>query len=438
MANSNKISSQDIDWSASTGYGTGTFLGYGGTWSVATGTSPAWSNVIFVAKNGNDTTALAQFTASGNKCALAYPFLTLAGARSAAVSLSPTSTARALIVVFPGLYVEQLILANNVDWDLTTAVIDFQTDSATYTLTDNGVACNSIIYGNAQILRSAGATALGCVNISAGSNVTLYYNTINATIGSGIYNAGTLIAYGNTITAAAYGAVNTAGTSTINGNINSGNTSAYVTGGTQTINGNIVSSASYGANITGGTQTIKGNVTGYNTGAICNNAANQTINGNIIGGNGGAGHGAQLLGSGIQTIIGNITGLDPTNFGYVNQSTGTIIIAGDISSANIYNVVCNSAGNLFLKPGSRLKSTNALANHIPIRLAGFSGKLILDGITIIAKGTGNCISGSTTYNVDIYGTCTTNAFLDPNITIRTGVLQIDSTATATTIGTLVT
>ncbi len=71
-------------------------------------------NTVFVSDNGSDTTGLVQRPDK--------PFLTLAAARTAAITLSPTSTKRILIAVLSGRYTEQLVLYNYIDWDLRTSI----------------------------------------------------------------------------------------------------------------------------------------------------------------------------------------------------------------------------------------------------------------------------------------------------------------------------
>ena len=98
------------------------------------------NRTVFVAKNGSDSTGLAE--------RLDKPFLTLAAARTAAVALSPTSTNRVLIKVFSGTYLEGIVLYDYIDWDLSNAILDLQAGSLA-TIDDNTVVCNSIVYGNA-------------------------------------------------------------------------------------------------------------------------------------------------------------------------------------------------------------------------------------------------------------------------------------------------
>lgn len=284
MANANKIRSQDIDWSASTGYAAGAFLGHLGIFSVPAATSPVFSNVVFVAMNGDDTTALTAFTANGNKGVLGYPFLTLAAARSAAVSLSPAGTfanPRALIKVMGGYYKEQLVLANFVDWDLSDATIDLQA-GALYTIDDNNVACDSIIYGNATILRSTAGT-LGCIrtqNASTSLKLNAYLisssieNAIVCTNGEQIITASKYIA--SNATTIQYTATCAAGTQTINANLYGYYSAALCSGGEQIINGNYAQNhqtSGGGSPVfysTGGTQRVNTKVfSGCNLSALC-------------------------------------------------------------------------------------------------------------------------------------------------------------------------
>lgn len=139
-------------------------------------------NTVYVSKNGNDSTGLPE--------RFDKPFLTLAAARVAAVSLVPSATNRILIVVEKGTYMEPIDLADFVDWDLGSCIIDGSTvgratiDDFT---TTNGV--NSVIYGFADIRKSGfgvGASR-SCVLIRhAASNVTIYCNKIGSSVGGGI------------------------------------------------------------------------------------------------------------------------------------------------------------------------------------------------------------------------------------------------------------
>lgn len=422
----NKINSQDIDWSGSTGYANGAYLGFGGAFQVPTGAIPALSNIIWVAKNGNDTTALTAFTAAGNKQVFAYPFLTLAAARSAAVSLTPSATNRILIKVFSGLYVEQLVLANYVDWDLTNSIIDLQTNAATYTVTDDNVACDSNIYGDSQILRSAGASALGCIGISAAtSSVKIYCNNIIATVGKGISNSGTIYIVGNVQSIANDGIVNNKNI-TLFGNVNASLIGLNTDTGTTIIHGNITSDGNGVYNLLGGYIYIYGDINSVSSAAIdTSNNAIVYVYGNINANNGNT-----IINSG-STL--NITGNISSSQYSLTTSAGTTIFSGNVTSSN-GNPLTINGGTVIIKAGSRLITNGTNQDAVVIS----NGKLILDGATIIAKGTGKCIYSTTAQNVDIYGTCTTNAYKSSNITLRTGVLQIDSTATPTAVGTLVT
>jgi len=134
--------------------------------------------------NGDDTIAQAAFSAAGNKGVLAYPYLTLAAARTAAVSLSPAGTfanPRVVIKVFSGYYKQQLVLANFVDWDLSDATIDLQA-GALYTIDDLNVACDSIIYGNATIKRSTAGTGGAYRTQNTLTNITVYADSITSSI----------------------------------------------------------------------------------------------------------------------------------------------------------------------------------------------------------------------------------------------------------------
>jgi len=143
-------------------------------------------NTVFVSKNGNDSTGLPE--------RLDKPFLTLAAARTAAVSLTPSSTNRILIKVEKGRYLEPIDLADFVDWDLGSSIIDGgEIGRATIDdfTTIGGV--NSIIYGFADIRKtgfSSGASK-SCVLIRrAASNVTIYCNKIGSNVGGALEMTG--------------------------------------------------------------------------------------------------------------------------------------------------------------------------------------------------------------------------------------------------------
>lgn len=140
-------------------------------------------NTVFVSKNGSDSTGLAE--------RFDKPFLTLAAARAAAVALTPSITNRILVKVEKGRYLEPIDLANFVDWDLDSSIIDGgEIGRATiddYSTLSGGV--NSIIYGFADIRKSAfasGASKSAVLIRRAESNITIYCNKIGSSVGGGL------------------------------------------------------------------------------------------------------------------------------------------------------------------------------------------------------------------------------------------------------------
>lgn len=410
MANANKQRTQDIDYSASTGYDVSMFLGYGGIWSSPTGTLPAFQNTIFVAKNGDDSTALTQFTAAGNKGVLAYPFLTLAAARSAAVSLTPSSTNRVRIIVFSGRYLEQLVLANCVDWDLTDSVIDLQTGAA-YTIDDNNVSCDSLIQGQAIIRRSTAGT-LGAIRTqNSGTNLRLFCNNIDATQGHGIVcTNGVQFIRSTTInvsTSASYGAVCSAGRQQIETSFETCTNGLNCTGGIQISKGNFQTITTYAAVCSGGTQYIYGNSTSIPTVAscsggtqylygnhscttttsaiLCSSTGNQYYYGNLTTSGTISDGAAYNSGSGLQYILGNIT-MTGTGNALNNGSSGNQTFYGDIVSLN--RVAFNQSSGTQRIYGN--STVSAATSTTSICLSNGTGSQIIQGdLTIVTSGTGS-------------------------------------------------
>lgn len=130
------------------------------------------NNTVFVDKSyGNDATGVCE--------RMDKPFLTIAAARTAAVAFfvagdAPSATNRILFKLQPGYYNEEpIVLLNFADWDLTDSVLNCV---EAITIGDNGVAVDSIIYGNAKI--SGGI--LGTVVLSGEpSLVRIFCDSIN-------------------------------------------------------------------------------------------------------------------------------------------------------------------------------------------------------------------------------------------------------------------
>lgn len=144
-------------------------------------------NTVFVAKNGNDSTGLPE--------RLDKPFLTLNAARTSALTLTPSASKRILIHVFNGTYNEVIPLANCVDWNLNSCIID-GVNSINATIDDlvEPGSIDSIIYGNADIRKSTVGTAGLDTSVlirRTTSNVRIYADKIsNSVAGSVIKNFG--------------------------------------------------------------------------------------------------------------------------------------------------------------------------------------------------------------------------------------------------------
>lgn len=460
MANPNKIRSQDVDWSAGTSWASTKFLKGDGTWD----TSPITTitNTVFVSKGGNDSTGLAE--------RLDKPFLTLAAARTAAVALTPSATKRILIVVFPGTYTEQLVLANYVDWDLTNSVIDLQAGAGVSTINDNNVACDSIIYGKSQILRTtagsgsaivtqnsstilkvfaayissfssvtitcSGATqyieaykientgSTGALSVTSGNQIVKgNINTVSSNAIT-ISGAGTQYLYGNITVSSSGNCANcTTGTQYVYGNLSSAGSGITCTTGTQYVYGNI-SATTFGCNITqtSGRQYVTGNISSStNHTVICSNGIQ-----NIVGNCSHTGvaasdfNGAFCNGGGSQNIIGNISSTDTgtLSYGVYHSSSGSSTYQGTITSATVEGVYVTT-GTAKFKSGSKIITTGTNMGAV----LQTSGSLILDNCTLIATGTGNSITDGST--VLIYGTSVGNKPLGTAIT-QVGSLIIDS------------
>ncbi len=375
MANANKIASQKIDWTGSTGAASTTYLDGTGVFSSPTGTSPSFSNVVYVAMNGVDATALTQFTAAGNKGVLAYPFLTIQAAISAVASLSPAGTfanPRGLVKVLPGYYIGQVTLSNCVDIELMDATVDLQTNAATYTVTDNGVSLSSAIYGNGAILRSDGAAGLGCINQSgATSNIKIYCAGVSATFG----NAVTCTAGRQTVFCHAIGAAAGIAVSAIAG-------FQHVVCMTGESNG--TTNFSY---ITGATNSIK------NTGAL------QYIDANFV----------SLLNGGATPVINCTGGTTITRIESINgnNAAGTVLCSGGSLVINNSRVVASATFDTLTQTG---------------------GTLIIRNCTLFASSTGVTIANSST--VQLQGHNDANAAIGTSVTLTgSGSLSISSTNT---------
>lgn len=131
---------------------TGATGGTGATGPAGTNAAADVDNVVYVMKNGNDSTGLVE--------RFDKPFLTIAAATTAALAAFPSRTqnSRVLIKVETGYYTDTIVLYDFIDYDLGDSVIvgsvgnSTITDAGgTFTTTTNNVP-NAIIYGNATLL----------------------------------------------------------------------------------------------------------------------------------------------------------------------------------------------------------------------------------------------------------------------------------------------
>ncbi len=317
------------------------------------------TNTVYVSKGGNDTTGLAE--------RFDRPFETLAAGFAAAQGLTPSATKVIRIVVLSGTYDEQIPLETYIDWDLTNAIIDFTTDSATYTINDNGssIACN--IYGNGIIKRTIGASGLGCIKQSGlNSNIKINCTGISAEVGDCI------VASKGRQTINTYSLGSAAGKAIIAENSGSGVYPTYQRVTVQTGESNGTSNF---ASISG------------NTGVIENTGGNQYIHADLVSVlSGGSGK--------IVTVSGGTTNL------YVGEITGTDTVA--------QNPVLCSGGTLRIN-GSRITATE---DEDCVEQTG-AGVLILKNCTLLASGAGVSIANSSAVQLQGYN--------DANVAVGTSV-----------------
>ena len=134
------------------------------------------ARTAFVAKNGSDSSGLIE--------RLDKPFFTIAGAQAALIAAESTyytnpssglqtsvvsQADHLLIKVFTGLYSENIVLSNYIDYDFSDCTIGF--GLANTKILDGGVACNVIIYGSSNIVS-------GIIASNSGTNIVVYANSI--------------------------------------------------------------------------------------------------------------------------------------------------------------------------------------------------------------------------------------------------------------------
>ena len=377
-----------------------------GTWSdqsILTGGTGGVSaitiaNTVFVSKNGSDSTGVVE--------RLDLPFSSITAATTAALAYytggtAPSATNRILIKVFSGNYTERIVLRNYVDYDLTNCILDLQS-GANYTIDDNNVACNSIIYGNATIKRSTAGT-LGCVRTQhSATTLNLNANNIIDTVGGGVVcTNGTQNINCLTISSSAgIGAYAVSGIQNINCLTISSSISygALCTNARQTIHSDISSTyIDYGVGLDGtGTQIIYGNISSANaTAAGCAGSGTQTIYGNIDAPTGDSNNAAAGASSGIQTVYGNCSAYGPS----VANLGGTQYIHGDCLTNGGSSTVYVAGGTTHVL-NSRLTNTNS--NEVCYQVGGV---LSITNCTLLTNGAASVAAGST---IKVYGTCQAN------------------------------
>jgi hypothetical protein len=145
-------------------------------------TSILVKNTVFVMKNGSNSTGLVE--------RLDKPFLTIAGARNAALTAftSRSDTARIRIIVESGTYQEDIILDKFIDYDLGNCVIDgCVTDAQVDFGTTFDHVWTNIIYGSAKI-RNTGANTLvtGLLLWKPNTKLLIYCDSIGSVVDDGI------------------------------------------------------------------------------------------------------------------------------------------------------------------------------------------------------------------------------------------------------------
>ena len=132
------------------------------------------SNVTYVAKNGNNGTAIVGDAA--------WPFLTISNAVQASVS-------GFTVQVAPGTYNECVLLKNGVNLNLGVAVLEYDANNTLPTITDGGVTVICSIDGFGEVRRKPGSSsAARALLVSANSVVTARVKLAQA-VGTGTLGA---------------------------------------------------------------------------------------------------------------------------------------------------------------------------------------------------------------------------------------------------------
>lgn len=432
---------------------------YIGTYNngTLTGAIPV-KNTVYVMKNGNDASGLVE--------RFDKPFLTIAGARAAVAAFytagnAPCNKNRILIYVYSGNYLEPIILDNFVDYSLGDSTFN-NTVSGRSIITDNNIAVESIIYGQANLTsQTTGATTTIAVNIQNSlSNVVLSFNNLTMTEAStatlrGVLSVGTLsvnfnnisvtatsgntigiFASGGTIYAKAAGDIATSTTGDQNAITSIGSKGIlYFEGNNITANGSLNPMNTISAQI-GGSAWVKCNNIYHK------NAGNGCINSSAISCSNGD--------SNYLSVICNEIIVTPA-FGAPTAANIACCQIGASGSASTTNstliVVCNKAtmfststthfaiqaqkndvSNTATFKGKYVVNDNhAGLNNNCVSISSGVGvdslaNLIFDGATLIANGTGESIKATAAKNVTIYGSCQANLAADVNITLLVGTV----------------
>lgn len=430
----------------------------------ASGTSAGnWNDIIPIGGIIYANSFTGHTLAQGATGAKSNPFSTLAEAKTAALALSPTAS-NIIILDAVGSFNEILNLSTGaagvvgLHYNFNNSIVDYTTNSATYTITDGGFACTTVIYGNAKIKRSAGASALGCILSShASSDIQVFCSSVDATIGTGVkctagtlyvkapkgvngvtgfdYRAGSCIIDAN-ITATTTGIIHTSvGSPIVNGNVTVSNGKGIiesgdaVTTGYLTVNGNVSSTndnAIYTALVGYCDIRINGNVTA--SGAIAINCASST--GDIKVNNGtisNSGSGDCISGDAIVLELFNCK-VSSSSGKALNATTNSIISVVNCSfesSADDAVVVSNAGAQVARFENCYIKTTDTNANAVTI--AGGGTTKIFKDCTFIANGSGASIYAATAQSVRLLGHNDANLNKDANVTILgSGTLSIDS------------
>ena len=383
--------------------GTGTWVSQSSLTGITGGSSAATvANTVFVSKNGSDSTGLID--------RLDKPFLTISAATTALNNAYPvsarTSTTRYLVKVFSGYYTERIVLSNYTDYDLSDTILDV-VSGANYTIDDNNVACNSIIYGNSQIKRSTAGT-LGCVRTQhSATTLTVYADNIISNIGTAIEcsNGVQNIIVSSGITSIGVGVASYGGTQTIKcNNITATSYGVWCTGGTQTIYGNVSSTSTSAVVSDGGTQSIYGNVSCSADTAVVSNSGTQFIKGDVLLVNLG---GSAACNGGNQTIIGNLSD-------YIYCASGNQTITGNINGNSDGVVLCD--GGVVRVNNGRLTDTTASD------VIQGGPTIILNNCTLITSGGGNSLQNGSV--VKIYGGCQANTAVGAGVTQQVSAVTV--------------